>query len=55
MEIPGGFSLAIAEQQLDEFGTQRVDLAMVAQQLAIATAMQHGQRVDGAVERQFAP
>ena len=42
-------------QQGGEFIAQRRHLCGMAAQLAIATAVQHGQRIDGAVDRQLAP
>ncbi|MOA42548.1 hypothetical protein D3C78_1646050 [compost metagenome] len=55
MQVVGGGGLAAALEQFGEFGAQGGDFAMVLLQATVAAMVQHGQRIDRAVERQFAP
>ncbi|KAI3478023.1 hypothetical protein L1887_60075 [Cichorium endivia] len=51
----GGLGLAADLEQFGEFGAQRGDFAMVLGQAAVAAVVEHGQRIDRAVQGQLAP
>lgn len=55
MQVLSCSRLAAAFEQIGQFGTQGGDFTLMCLQAAVAALVQHGQRVDGAIEGQLAP
>ncbi len=55
LQIERGCRLTATLQQLGQFRAQRGDFALMLLQSAVTAIVKHGQWIDRAIERQFAP